>query len=74
MITNLHLKNFKSHKDTNLRIKPLTLITGVNNCGKSSVLHSMLALRQTYRAGHLDDGLELNKSLVSLGVGNDVLY
>lgn len=74
MITNLHLQNFKSHKDTNLRIKPLTLITGVNNCGKSSVLHSMLALRQTYRAGHLDDGLELNKSLVSIGVGNDVLY
>lgn len=74
MITNLQLKNFKSHKDTNLRLAPLTLITGVNNCGKSSVLHAMLALRQTYQAGRLEDGLELNKALVSIGIGNDVLY
>ena len=57
MITNLQLKNFKSHKDTNLRLAPLTLITGVNNCGKSSILHAMLALRQTYQAGRLEDGL-----------------
>jgi len=74
MITNLQLKNFKSHKDTNLRLAPLTLITGVNNCGKSSILHAMLLLRQTFKAGHLTDGLELNKSLVSVGVGNDALY
>ena len=60
MIKKLHLKNFKSHRDTELTIKPLTLISGVNNVGKSSVLQSLLLLRQTYKKGNLGKGLDLN--------------
>lgn len=74
MITKLHLRNFKSHRDTELNMKPLTLISGVNNVGKSSVLQSLLLMRQTYKKGRLGIGLDLNKPLVSLGVGNDILY
>lgn len=74
MITKLHLKNFKSHRDTQLDMKPLTLISGVNNIGKSSILQALLLLRQTYRNNRLTEGLDLNKPLVSLGIGNDVLY
>ena len=55
-------------------MKPLTLISGVNNVGKSSVLQSLLLMRQTYKKGRLGIGLDLNKPLVSLGVGNDILY
>lgn len=74
MITKLYLKNFKSHRDTRLEMKPLTMISGVNNIGKSSVLQALLLLRQTYRNNRLGEGLDLNKPLVSLGIGNDVLY
>lgn len=74
MITKLHLKNFKSHRDTNLRLKPLTLISGVNNIGKSSVIQAILLLRQSYKKGRLSEGLDLNKPLVNIGVGNDALY
>lgn len=74
MITKLHLKNFKSHKDTQLEIKPLTLISGVNNVGKSSVLQALLLLRQSFKKNRLKEGLDLNKPLVSIGVGNDALY
>ena len=74
MIKKLHLKNFKSHRDTELTTNPLTIISGVNNVGKSSVLQALLLLRQTYKKGKLGEGLDLNKPLVELGRGNDVLY
>lgn len=74
MITRLKLNNFKSHRCTELNMKPLTLISGVNNIGKSSVLQALLLLRQTYKKGILSKGLDLNKPLVSIGVGNDALY
>ncbi len=74
MITKLFLRNFKSHRDTRLEMKPLTIISGVNNIGKSSILQALLLLRQTYKNNRLRKGLDLNKPLVSLGIGNDVLY
>ncbi len=74
MITKLKLNNFKSHRQTILNMRPLTLISGVNNIGKSSVLQSLLLLRQTFKKGILNKGLDLNKPLVSIGVGNDALY
>ncbi|MCQ2287248.1 MAG: DUF3696 domain-containing protein [Bacteroidales bacterium] len=74
MITRLKLTNFKSHRNTELNTKPLTLITGVNNCGKSSILQALLLLRQSYKKGRLDKGLDLNEPFVSVGVGNDALY
>lgn len=76
MIKKLHLKNFKSHRDTMLDFNPLTLISGVNNIGKSSVLQSLLLLRQTYKNHRLEKGLDLScpSPIVSLGIGNEVLY
>lgn len=74
MIKRLHLKNFKSHRDTELTTNPLTIISGVNNVGKSSVLHALLLLRQTFKRGKLGEGLVLNKPLIEMGRGNDVLY
>ena len=74
MIRKLHLKNFKSHRDTCLEIKPLTIISGVNNIGKSSVLQSLLLLRQSFNKKRLNAGLDLNMPLVSIGIGNDALY
>lgn len=74
MITKLKLNNFKSHQHTELDLKPLTLISGVNNIGKSSVLQALLLLRQAFKKGILGKGLDLGGPLVSIGVGNDALY
>lgn len=74
MITNLLLQNFKSHKKTNLRFSNLTVLTGINSAGKSSVIQAMLLLRQSYQKGRLNMGLDLNSPLCDLGRGNDVLF
>ncbi len=45
---NFSLKNFKSFNDTeHINIKPLTIICGVNNSGKSSLIQSLLLLSQS---------------------------
>lgn len=42
------IKNFKSFKDFQyIEIKPLTVICGINNCGKSSLIQSILLLSQS---------------------------
>lgn len=48
MITGLRIQNFKSLEDTDwLPIRPLTFLVGPNSSGKSSVLQSLLLLKQT---------------------------
>ena len=47
MITRLSLKNFKAFKELeDLKIKPITIFTGTNSCGKSSLLQSVLLLKR----------------------------
>jgi predicted ATPase len=52
----------------------LTVLTGVNSSGKSSVLQSLLLLRQSFKKGRLSFGLDLNAPLCDIGNGNDALY
>lgn len=48
MITRLSLNNFKAFKSLEeLEIRDLTIIAGKNSCGKSSILQSLLLLKQT---------------------------
>lgn len=73
MITRLKVSNFKSHKDTELQLRNLTLLTGINGCGKTSVLQALLLLRQSYKKNRLMQGLDLNNPLVNIGIGNEAL-
>jgi predicted ATPase len=41
MITEVTLKNFKSIKEIQLKLKPLTIFTGTNSSGKSNILESI---------------------------------
>lgn len=74
MITKLKIKNFKSHKNTDLEFGNLTLLTGLNSSGKSSVIQSLLLLRQSFIKGRLDKGLDLNEPLCDIGKADDALY
>lgn len=77
MINRLSLVNFKAFRRLGLPLGKLTLLSGVNATGKSTVMQALALLRQSYDAGMLGpDGGELllNGDLVELGVGQDVLH
>ncbi len=75
MITWLRLKNFKAFEDQRITFKSLTLFSGLNSTGKSSVLQSLLLLRQSYQQRLLPNiGLGLNGDLVCIGTAQDALY
>lgn len=74
MITNIRLVNFKSHKDTVLNLGNLTVLSGQNGVGKSSIIQSMLLLRQTHQKNRLNSILDLNSPLCFIGKSNDAIY
>lgn len=77
MIDQLSLTNFKAFRSADIPLAPVTLLTGLNSSGKSSVLQSFVLLRQSYDSSTLfssDGGLLLNGDLVELGTGLDVLH
>ncbi|WP_435059324.1 AAA family ATPase [Streptomyces sp. bgisy060] len=53
MIDRLTLHNYKAFQHAELPLGPLTLLTGLNSSGKSSVLQSLALLRQSYESGDL---------------------
>lgn len=48
MLRKYTLHNFKNHADTSMDLRNLTILTGMNGMGKSSILQSMLILRDSY--------------------------
>jgi len=75
MITSLHLLNFKPFGNQLLEFKKLTLFSGLNSTGKSSVMQSFLLLRQSYQQGLLlEKGLALNGDFVNVGTARDALF
>jgi predicted ATPase len=73
-ISQLGLTHFKSFQNQQIELRALTVLAGLNNTGKSSVLQALLLLRQSYRAGLLSEvGLALNGELANIGTGRDAL-
>ena len=61
MIKKLSLKNFKAFSNfDNLELKPITILSGKNSSGKSSILHSLLLLKQTLEADQTTEALSLD--------------
>src|SRR5262245_13035391 len=75
MIRTLRLHNFKCFENQGLAFSPLTLLSGLNGTGKSSVLQALLLLRQSYQQGLLPhQGLALHGDWVRLGTAKDALF
>jgi hypothetical protein len=55
MIRRVHVQNFKGFDNLDLAWKPLTILTGLNGTGKSSVIQSLLLLRLSYQQGVLTE-------------------
>ena len=72
MIRWLRLMNFKAFENQRFEFRPLTLLSGLNSTGKSSVIQSLLLLRQSYQNELLEEiGLALNDELVKIGNAQD---
>ena len=72
MIRHLELKNFKCFETLTLDLKTLNVLMGLNGMGKSTILQTLLLLRQSYQENKLS-GLKLNGKYVRLGNGSDLL-
>ena len=74
MIAELHLENFKRFRELDLRLADLTVLTGVNGAGKTSILHSILLARQMTRESGRSH-VELNgPDNLELGGAEDVIH
>lgn len=72
MITSLKIINFKLHKQTQLDIKGLTILTGMNGMGKSTVIQALTLLRQSFLMNDLDAGLNLKGDLCDAGISGEL--
>jgi len=74
MLECIELHNFKSARDLSVRLAALTVLTGLNGSGKSTVLQALALLKQSLQ---IDDGLQelaLRGALVRLGRSEDVRF
>ena len=73
MLTQLDLRFFKCFDHLRLPLAPLTLLTGFNASGKSSVLQALVLLHQTMREHEWSTRLALNGTVLRLGTMPDVV-
>lgn len=75
MINEISLENFKAFNQLKgLNIKPVTILCGANSCGKSSVLQSILLMKQSLESRNLNQPLLLNGRFVQLGTFPNIIF
>jgi predicted ATPase len=74
-IRGLTLKHFRAFADSEvIPMRPLTLIFGKNNSGKSTILHSLLLLKQTIELPEYGPRLNTHGRLAESGSFNDLVH
>lgn len=74
-LTNIRLQNFKCFADSgNIPLAPLTVIFGRNNSGKSSILQSLLLLRQSLDSPEYGPRFNLRGPLYPAGTYSDIVH
>jgi predicted ATPase len=75
MIRHWSIGGFKSFKNnTAMELAPITVFAGSNSSGKSTIIQSILMLKQTVQYGSNSRVLALNGPLVRLGTFDDVIH
>jgi predicted ATPase len=75
MLKSISLENYKCFKDkTDINVAPLTVLCGVNSSGKSSILKSLLVLKQSATGNNKNFSISLSGDLVDSGNFNNVIY
>lgn len=73
MFERIDLLHFKCFELLRLPLRPLTLLSGLNASGKSSVMQAFALFHQTVREHEWSPALMLNGSAVRLGTAGDVI-
>jgi predicted ATPase len=74
MLDFIRIQRFKSLNDASFPLAELNIFSGLNGMGKSSLIQTLLLLRQSQeRNTLLNKGLLLKGDYVSVGTGQDVL-
>lgn len=75
MITSFEIENFKSFsKKQHLKLSPITLIFGPNSSGKSSIIQSLMMLKQTILAEDKNGVLVTSGDAIDLGTFNSLIH
>ena len=73
MLKRWSIENFKSFRDrTDIPLASITVFAGANSSGKSTILQSILLLKQTVQFAEPTHPIALNGPLVKLGAFDDV--
>lgn len=73
MLDALHLARFKCFETLDLPLGHLTVLSGINGGGKSSVIQSLILLAQTLEEREWSKSLLLNGPSLTLGDASDVI-
>ena len=73
MLSRIDLHDFKCFATLKLPLRPLTLLSGTNASGKSSVIQALALLHQTLREHDRSSHLMLNGNTLRLGTTADVV-
>ena len=73
MIEQVNLYNFKCFEELHLPLRKLTLLSGTNASGKSSVIQALVLLHQTMREHEWSSRLMLNGKTIHAGTAKDVI-
>ena len=74
MLSSITLKNYKSFKDeASIDIRPLTILCGVNSSGKSSIIKSLLMMKQTIEKESAYNKLAFMGQYVDNGYFGDII-
>ncbi len=72
MVKKILLENFKAFKNIEIELKPLTILVGPNNGGKSSILKSIALIKQTLNSSNSD--ILTFKNIVNFGDFESILH
>ncbi len=73
MLKEIRLKNFKCFREeTTFPLSTINLLTGINGRGKSTLLQSMLLMKQSVEHNEYTNKLILNGNCVNLGTYEDI--
>lgn len=73
MLTEWTIGNFKSFSgSTTLPLAPITILAGANSSGKSSIIQSILLIKQTLQYAPVSRAIGLNGPLLKLGRFEDI--
>src|SRR3954454_9557143 len=73
MLKRWSIENFKSFSGrTDITLAPITVFAGANSSGKSTIIQSILLLKQTLQYAPVGRPITLNGPLLKLGTFEDI--